>query len=168
MELKLNLLDNEWPKGKITNIREISRLLIKNEDGLYAIHHVSRNDAFGPADYYETPGGGVDAGESDSEAAIREASEETGYDVKIVAKLALVKDYYNLIGRENHNHFFLATTIGEKKKIHFVSSGDNYIKETLYLPPKEIIALYRQSENSKIGRLLAAREVPIWSLLIDK
>ncbi|MEN9562470.1 MAG: hypothetical protein RIR73_714, partial [Chloroflexota bacterium] len=38
--------------------------------------------------YYSFPGGGVDEGETDEQAAIREAKEELGIDVKIVQKVA--------------------------------------------------------------------------------
>lgn len=40
--------------------------------------------------YFAFPGGGVDEGETDEEAAIREAKEELGIDVKVVQKAVTV------------------------------------------------------------------------------
>lgn len=158
----ISLQDEEYPKGEIKEIREISRAFIFDEKGNFALHHVIRDDLFGKYDYYETPGGGIDAGESKEEACIRECREETGFAVKIVKEVGFVDDFYNLIGRENHNHFFLCAREGNYLGKKMVSQGDLYIHETLWLPLKEVIARYESVPSGKLTNLVKARELPLW------
>ena len=101
--------------------------------GHFAVHHIVRNDLFGHYDYFETPGGGIDQGENPEQAVVRECREELGYEVRILAEIGYVDDFYNLIGRENHQHYFLCLREGDYLGKHFVSSGDNmhFIPETL-------------------------------------
>jgi len=162
MKILLNLSDQEYPPQPIKEIREIARGLVSNGHGHFAVHHVVRNDIFGSFDYYETPGGGIDQGETPTQAVERECKEELGYDVRVLEDIGFVDDYYNLIGRENHNHYFLCLREGEGFNKHFVSEGDHYIKETLWLPLPEIIALYQAVPDGKLPNLVKARELPFW------
>lgn len=162
------LKDEEYPtKGK-KHIRLISRAILQNEEGLFAIHRIERDDEFGKWTYYETPGGGVDEGETPEEGLVRECLEETGYKVRILEELGIVDDYYNYISRNNINHYYLAKIIGGDGKKVIASHGDSLIAETLYLPIGEIIKLYESMEDHMLPGLVKRRELPIWKLVADK
>lgn len=153
--------DDQYPKKGNWKNREVARAIVMDENGNFAVHKIRRDDAFGKYEYYETPGGGVDEGENPSEAVIRECEEELGYKIEIIQELGIIKDEYALIGRRNINYYFLA----KRKEFvgkHFVSEGDNFIAETLYLPIDEIIDLYEKLPDKDIPLLLKRRELLIW------
>jgi 8-oxo-dGTP pyrophosphatase MutT (NUDIX family) len=60
------------------------------------------------------PGGGIEEGESPKQAAIRETKEESGFDVRIIKKVA----EYTHIGSHKRNHLFEAIIIGGKARIN--------------------------------------------------
>ena len=162
------LEDREYPERGTKHTRVIARAILKNKDGLFALHKIERDDEFGKYTYYETPGGGVDKGESVEEGLIRECLEETGYKVEILEEIGIVDDYYSYISRHNLNHYFLAKIIEGDGKMTIASEGDSFIAETLYLPIEEVIKLYEQMEDHMLPGLVKRRELPIWQLVAKK
>ena len=158
--LYLRLQDNQYPFTGVTHVRDIARGIVLDEQGRVAIHVVERDDMFCNQRYYETPGGGVDEGESFEQALVRECKEELGYEVEILAYLGEVDDFYNLIGRENHNRYFLAKRKGYVGMRH-VSSGDEFIKDTVYLSIGEAIEAYVKQDDTLVAGLVKQRELPI-------
>ena len=158
--VSLHLKDEEYPFQGVDHLRKVARGIVLDELGRVAIHHVYRDDMFCKQRYLETPGGGVDEGESFEEAFLRECSEEIGYEVEILCPLGDVHDYYNLIKRENFNRFFLARRTKAVGK-HFASSGDLYIEKTTYVPIDELIALYQAQDDHLVAGLVKRRELPI-------
>ena len=156
----LKLKDNEFKYVKTTHKRDVARAVILNDKNEMCLLNVIRNDEFGNASYYETPGGGVDSGEDFIKAVIREVDEEVGLKVEVIAYLGCVDDYYNLIYRNNINHYYLCKIVG-KTKIHHVSLGDDLIHDIIFVNINEAINLYEKSATTKIGKLLLNREKPI-------
>ncbi len=153
--------DYEYPYKGIYESRNIARAILMNEEGKFYFHHLFGNDLFGHRDYYETPGGGVEKGETLIEALKRECLEEVGYDIEVIAPIGEVIDYYNLIHRKNNNHYFLAKVKGEQKPIHFVSRGDSLIQETIAVSLKEAKSLYSVKAVTPIARLVCQRELTV-------
>jgi len=60
------------------------------------------------------PGGGIEKGESPEEGAIRETKEESGFDIKIVRKVA----EYTYKNRGKMAHIFEAEVIGGKAQLN--------------------------------------------------
>lgn len=158
--LELYLKDEEYPFTGVTHVRKVARGIVLDENNNVAIHQIYRDDRFCKQWYYETPGGGVDEGETFEEAFIRECGEEIGCDVEILAILGDVHDFYNLIGRENHNRFFLARILRRHEK-HFASQGDLFIQKTLFVPIDEAIDLYQKQDDRLVAGLVKRRELPI-------
>lgn len=161
MKILANLLDNQFPTAPIKENRDIARALVCDEKGNFAFHHIIGDDIFGHRDYYETPGGGVDKGENELEAVKRECLEEIGYRIEIIAPIGEVIDYYNLLGRKNLSHYYLAKRVGGFLGRHFVSEGDKMIKETKWISLSKAQELYLLSDVTPIARLVYAREVPV-------
>lgn len=153
--------DYEYPYKGIYESRNIARAILMNEEGKFYFHHLFGNDLFGHRDYYETPGGGVEKGETLEEAIRRECLEETGYHIDIIAPIGEVIDYYNLIHRKNLNHYFLVKVKGARNPTHFVSKGDFWIQETVPFSLCEAERQYEAKAITPLARLLLQREKPI-------
>lgn len=68
------------------------------------------------------PGGGIEKGEYPEHAAIRETKEESGFDIKIVRKVA----EYTHIGSHKKNHLFEAVVIGGEARINNEAKEVNF------------------------------------------
>lgn len=60
---------------------EIAGVVLRNSDGMYLLVQEAQEKAYG---LWNLPAGHVDDGELTSEAALREAMEETGYQTRLV------------------------------------------------------------------------------------
>ena len=159
--LQMELADTEWPAAEITHDRNIARGIVYDGEGYFYFVHVERDDAFGHATVIETPGGGVEEGEDLATAIHRELSEELGADVDVIGKIALISDYYNVIGRHNLSNYFLCKvrSFGEK---HLTKDEiEDFHLQTMRLTYEEALAEYEKNREYPFGRLVANREVPV-------
>ena len=160
-ELNLQLKDTEWPLEYIDHDRKIVRAIVFDYQENYYFVRAKRDDDFGKATLIETSGGGVEAGEDLETALKRELKEEFGAEVEIMHKIGIVSDYYNLIHRHNINNYYLCkiTSFGEK---HLTPDEINeFHLSTLKLSYDEALREYNRCANTRIGKLIAARELPI-------
>ncbi|MBO4927220.1 MAG: NUDIX hydrolase [Clostridiales bacterium] len=158
---QLHLQDNEWPLEKIDHDRNIVRAIVVDDEGSFYFVRVHRDDYFGKATLIETAGGGVEPGEDLSEAIQRELKEELGVEVEILSEIGLVDDYYNLIHRHNLNHYFLCRirSFGETNMTQ--QEIEDFHLSTLKMSYQEAADEYRKCACTKLGRLLAQRELPV-------
>ena len=135
--------------------------LILDLKGYFYFVKAHRDDAFGKVSFIETSGGGVEPGEDPETALHRELMEELGAEVGILCRIGIVSDYYNLIHRHNINIYYLCRvkTFGER---HL--TADEIAKfhlSTLKLTYGEALSEYEKNRESKLGRLITERELPI-------
>lgn len=166
MKTILHLKDDQYPFTYIDQIREISRAVVFNDKGEIALTKLLADDKFGHRDYYELPGGGVQAEETHEQAVLREIEEEIGFAGEIIAEIGQVIDFYNLIHRENHNHYFLVkahafvgTRMEEKEK--------HLIEKIVWVDIEEAKRLFSKMNDTMLSVLVKRRESPILDIAAD-
>lgn len=160
-EIKMNLQDTEWPLDYIDHDRNIARAVVYDQNGQFYFVRAQRDDDFGKATLIETAGGGVEEGEDLLVAIKRELKEELGANVEVICRIGVVSDYYNLIHRHNINNYFLCRvdSFGDK---NLTEDEKNYFHlSTLKLSYEEAVKEYESGRDTRLGRLLANRELPI-------
>ena len=160
-ELTLHLQDEEWPLIYTDHDREIVRAIVFDEEGYFYFVRAERDDDFGKATLIETSGGGVEKGEDLLTAIERELKEELGVSVKVLCKIGVVSDYYNLIHRHNINNYYLCKVVSFGEKNLMPDEIEEFHLSTLKLTYDDAINEYERCACTKIGRLVANRELPI-------
>lgn len=160
-ELFINLQDDQWEFDYIDHDRNVVRAIVFDEEDKFYFVRAVRDDDFGKATLIETSGGGVEENEELLDAIKRELKEELGVEVDVVCKIGVVSDYYNLIHRHNINNYFLCKvkSFGDKKLTK--EEMDDFHLSTLRLSYEEACKEYEYRSNSKLGKLISNRELPI-------
>ena len=91
----------------------------------------------------------------------RELKEELGVTVTIICKIGVVSDYYNLIHRHNINNYFLCKVESFGDKNLTEDEINSFHLSTLKLSYEEAVKEYKDRANTKIGKLVANRELPV-------
>ena len=160
-EIKIELQDTQWKKEYIDHDRNIVRAIVYDENRMFYFVRAVRDDEFGKATLIETSGGGVENGEDLITAVQRELKEELGVFVDVVCKIGIVSDYYNLIHRHNINNYFLCKIKSFGQKNLTQDEIEKFHLSTLKMSYEEAIIEYENRKNSKLGTLIANRELPV-------
>lgn len=160
-ELYIESRDSEWPYTYTDHDRMIARAIVIDEEGLFLFVRAVRDDDFGRAVLIETSGGGVEDGEDPDAAILRELKEELGAEARIICRIGTVSDYYNLIHRHNINNYYLCRAVSFGEKSLNRDEIEDFHLSTLRLSYEEAVAEYERRACTPIGRLLAARELPV-------
>ena len=160
-EIKIELQDTQWKKEYIDHDRNIVRAIVYDENRMFYFVRAVRDDEFGKATLIETSGGGVENGEDLITAVQRELKEELGVFVDVVCKIGIVSDYYNLIHRHNINNYFLCKIKSFGQKNLTQDEIEKFHLSTLKMSYEEAVIEYENRKNSKLGTLIANRELPI-------
>ena len=160
-KIEINLRDEEWEYKGVTHDREIVRAIVFDDAGYFHFVRVDRDDDFGKAVYIETAGGGVENGENFDTAILRELNEELGASVKIVCKIGIVSDYYNMIHRHNINNYYLCKVISFGETHMTEDEINSFHLSKVKLTYEEAVAEYEKCRETPIGRIVCNRELPI-------
>lgn len=160
-EIVIELQDKEWPFEYTDHDRRIARAIVFDDEGFFYFVRAERDDDFGKATLIETSGGGVEKGEDLNSAIKRELKEELGAEVEVVCKIGVVSDYYNLIHRRNLNNYFLCKVKSFGDKNLTQDEIEDFHLSTLKLTYDEAVAEYERRRETKLGRLIANREIPM-------
>lgn len=102
------MADNTAPDKDNNVVKNVASCVIEKDDR-YLLVQGKLPHVYG---LWNLPGGHVDSGETIEQAAIREAKEESGYDVVLGEKVATHK-----VDNEPRLHAFRATIVGGELKI---------------------------------------------------
>ena len=160
-ELFINLQDDQWEFDYIDHDRTVVRAIVFDEEDKFYFVRAVRDDDFGKATLIETSGGGVEENEELLDAINRELKEELGVEVDVVCKIGVVSDYYNLIHRHNINNYFLCKVKSFGDKNLTKEEMDDFHLSTLRLSYEEACKEYEYRANTKLGKLISNRELPI-------
>ena len=160
-ELFINLQDDQWEFDYIDHDRTVVRAIVFDEEDKFYFVRAVRDDDFGKATLIETSGGGVEENEELLDAIKRELKEELGVEVDVVCKIGVVSDYYNLIHRHNINNYFLCKVKSFGDKNLTKEEMDDFHLSTLRLSYEEACKEYEYRANTKRGKLISNRELPI-------
>lgn len=166
-ELAIELQDLEWPYEFTDHDRMIARAICFDDDGFFYFVRAERDDDFGRATLIETSGGGVEAGEDPETAIKRELKEELGVEADVICKIGVVSDYYNLIHRHNINNYFLCKIISFGDKNLTKDEIEDFHLSTLRMTYDEASAEYEKRRETRLGRLIANRELPVLRKAMD-
>ena len=160
-EIKIDLQDTQWQFDYVDHDRNIARAIVYDESGQFYFVRAQRDDEFGKATLIETSGGGLEEGEDLLTAIKRELKEELGVKVAVICKIGVVSDYYNLIHRHNINNYFLCKVESFGDKNLTEDEKNSFHLSTLKLSYEEAVKEYEHRANTKLGKLVANRELPI-------
>ena len=129
------------------------------EDGKVAL--IERHRA--GLDYFVFPGGGVDVGESPEQAAVREAMEELGVEVRIKQKVAVIHfdqstQVYFLVDR-------ISGEFGSGTGEEFTDADPDHPEEGIYIPiwmPIDELPEHEKVFPAGLAKLVVASKVGGW------
>ncbi len=160
-EILIYLQDDEWPFEYTDHDRPTARAIVFDDEDFFYFVRAVRDDDFVKGTVIETAGGGVESGEDLYTAVKREAQEELGATVEVLCKIGVVDDYYNLIHRHNINNYFLCKALSFGDRNLTQAEIESFHLSTLKLSYDEAMAEYKKCSASKLGGLIAKREIPI-------
>lgn len=123
-------------------IKPSARTVIFDDNNLFALIDVRNGE------YFKIPGGGIEEGETQIQAAIREAKEESGCDIKIIKKIGenkIVNHPQNII---YHSVCFLAKKIKQTGKPTFDDWEKINDMKVIWVNIKQAISLFKKANPS--------------------
>ena len=144
-EIKDGNFGFDTPKPKTGKTRFCTRILLKNEKNQFC---VVRSEKYG---FIQLPGGGIEEGESITEALKREAREETGWLITDIQPIGYTLEHRNDI-RNVHPYDQSLSYAFSASPVEFV--GTEYMEDEIevgfapvWMTLDEIIAELKQSEG---------------------
>lgn len=138
-------------------VREASRVIMFNDENKIALTYTSKHG------HHKLPGGGVEDGETWKESALREAIEETGYQIKLrengyIGKIIEDRTENDFI---QISHCSTADVIKKISETQLTDSeiADGYIQNALWVTLQEAIELFnKDNPKTNLGRHMHARD----------
>ncbi|HOT23399.1 MAG TPA: NUDIX hydrolase [Thermoleophilia bacterium] len=134
----------------VAQVREATSaggVVVRDDDGLeVCLINPTGRRAWG------LPKGGVEPGESDAEAAVREVAEETGIRGEVERELGSIDYWFGVRGDRVHKtvRYFLVHALGGSTTAH-----DDEVREARWLPVREALTLMTYPNEREMVRRAA-------------
>ena len=168
MRTLFDLDQKNYDECKHTYIRNSARsIIIKN--GLIAMVHSIKYD------YYKFPGGGIENGESETDALIRETLEEAGLTIikDTIKEYGMVHRIQKSLDDETEcfiqdNFYYICDTEEDisSQKLDDYESKERFTFE--YVKPEVAIATNRKSGHGPKDPVMIEREAKVLEMLIEE
>lgn len=140
------------------HVRKASRGILVN-DGKLAVLFVSKEN------YHKLPGGGIEAGETNKDAFIREVKEETGCDCKVIdddnqnSVVIETRDRFKLL---QISYIFFSGIVGEPKELHLEQSEIDEGFELQWIPIDQVIKTLEDDKPMNYeGKFIQMRDLAV-------
>lgn len=134
--------------------RKTSRAIVINEEGNCAVMYAEKFNL------YSLPGGGIEDGEDEVSALIREIDEETGCTCDFVEQLGMVSENRNHQDYTTISYYFVVHTKTKAGSIHLTDAEIENGTSVQWLSLEETIHRIRDVEHETTQRkFLQARDV---------
>lgn len=152
-----DIKDDQYPNNGFTHTRNTVRAIIVNDKDEVIMLQIKGEDDFGKRNHLETPGGGVEKGESFEAALIRELEEELGYKCHIESYLGMIVSRYNLLKRITVSRFYVCSLVSKSKTSR--TDFENTIIDAVITLPLDQCIQQLQKANNKVDKLVHKREL---------
>lgn len=140
--------------GKEYRLRKSARALVFNENGEIAIQHSPKYH------FHKLPGGGVEHGESVTQALRREILEEVGCEIEIIKEVGMTIEYRNANNLLHISYCYVAQQSGKLGKISLEAGEIEEEQVTLWLAPGVALEKMKLDEpKKKVGLFMVKREI---------
>lgn len=121
-------------------IKPSARTVIYDENNLFALIDVRNGE------YFKIPGGGIEEGETEIQAAIREAKEESGCDIEIIKKIGENK----IINRPQDIVYHSVCFLAKKIKLTSEPTFDDWEKlnkmRVIWVSIEQAMSLFKKAK----------------------
>jgi 8-oxo-dGTP diphosphatase len=140
--------------GKNYELRKGARVILINDEGDVAIQYLANHF------FHKLPGGGVEHGETVTEALIREAREEVGCDVHIEREIGIVIEYRKEHSLLHMSFCYFAKVVGLVTESHLEQAEIDEGMSTVWMRPEDAIQKMETDVPSTYqGKFILEREL---------
>ena len=146
---------NDKPLRKRYTVRG---LLIKdNKVGL--LHIKGEDHLFGLRNHLETPGGGIDEGETPIDALKREMLEETGFKIKNIKYITTISVEYNLLNRQDVSRIYSCEIDEDTHKINLLEYEKGIFNGYQFYDLDTIEETFKKFSQKGVAEIIYKREL---------